>query len=438
VSAAGTFVADLRIVLRGSDFRRLFSTRLVSQASDGAFQAGLASLFFFSPQRAATATGVATAFGVAVLPYTLVGPFAGVLLDRWRRRQVLLVANAVRGVMVVGVAALVLGGVVGPLLYAVVLACVSVNRFFLAGLGACLPHVVPRHELVMANAVSPTSGTLVAMAGGGLGYGLRLLVGAGDRADGAVLLLAAGAYLTSSLLARRMHPDLLGPEGVATRVGWSGIGAALVGVARGLADGARHVRTRRRAFRALATIGVHRFAYGIATVASLLLCRNRLNDPADVEAGLRLLAAVVAVTGAGYAVAALLTPVGTRRMGAPAWIVSCLCLAALTNGALGVTLSVWLLLGGAFFLGLAAQGAKICVDAIVQDDVEDGYLGRVFSFYDVVFNAAFVAAAACAATLLPADGYSSVVYAGIAGLYLVTALAYGSRSRFAPVRVGAG
>ena len=184
MSAAGTFVADLRIVLRGRDFRRLFATRLVSQASDGAFQAGLASLFFFSPQRAATATGVATAFGVAVLPYTLVGPFAGVLLDRWRRRQVLVVANLVRALLVVGVAALVAVHVFGPLLVVAVLACLSVNRFFLAGLGASLPHVVPDDELVMANAVSPTwlvageesvgeGGVAAAGAGGadGLGQG---------------------------------------------------------------------------------------------------------------------------------------------------------------------------------------------------------------------------------------------------------------------------
>ena len=53
------------------------------------------------------------------------------------------------------------------------LACLSVNRFFLTGLGASLPHVVPRHELVMANAVSPTCGTLAALAGGGLAYAVR-------------------------------------------------------------------------------------------------------------------------------------------------------------------------------------------------------------------------------------------------------------------------
>ena len=156
--ASRSFVSDLRVVLQGRDFRKLFAVRLVSQASDGAFQVGLASLVFFSPERDATTTAAAMAAVVTVLPYTLVGPFAGVLLDVWQRRQVLLVANAVRALMVVGVAALVLWQGVGLPLYVAALACMSVNRFFLAGLGASLPAVVPRHELVMANAVSPTCG----------------------------------------------------------------------------------------------------------------------------------------------------------------------------------------------------------------------------------------------------------------------------------------
>src|SRR5919202_6720847 len=117
--AAATFVRDLRTVLRGAGFRQLFATRLVSQLGDGAFQVGLASFFFFSPERAATAGAAAAGFAGAILPYTVVGPFAGVLLDRWRRRQILLVANLVRSVLVVVAAGLVLDGVVDVRLYVV-------------------------------------------------------------------------------------------------------------------------------------------------------------------------------------------------------------------------------------------------------------------------------------------------------------------------------
>ncbi|HET9657130.1 MAG TPA: MFS transporter, partial [Kineosporiaceae bacterium] len=152
MNGARDLVSDLREVLRGKDFRKLFATRLTSQCGDGAFQVGLAGLFFFSPEHAATAAGIAAAFAVAVLPYSVLGPFVGVLLDRWRRRQVLLFGNAVRAVLALGIAGLVMDHVVGPALYVAVLACMSVNRFLLAGLGASLPHVVPARDLVMADA----------------------------------------------------------------------------------------------------------------------------------------------------------------------------------------------------------------------------------------------------------------------------------------------
>jgi len=142
-----SFAGDLRAVVRHRDFRRLFATRLTSQAADGMFQAALASLFFFSPERQTSAGSVAAAFATLLLPYSLVGPFAGVLLDRWRRRQVLVYANLVRAGMVLGVAALSAADVTGVPLYAAVLACLSVNRFFLATAQAVVPRLVPGQDL---------------------------------------------------------------------------------------------------------------------------------------------------------------------------------------------------------------------------------------------------------------------------------------------------
>jgi len=63
---------ELGELLRLRDFRKLFAVRLVSQTGDGMFEVGLASLFFFSPQNASTATGVAQAFAV-LLPVRSVG-----------------------------------------------------------------------------------------------------------------------------------------------------------------------------------------------------------------------------------------------------------------------------------------------------------------------------------------------------------------------------
>jgi MFS family permease len=428
VKQSGSYLGDLRTVLGGSDFRRLLTTRLISQAGDGAFQVGLASIFFFSPERAATTEAAALAFAVTLLPYTLVGPFAGVLLDRWRRRQVLLRSNLVRAAMVLAVAGLVTQGLVGLPLYLVVLACLSVNRFFLAGLGASLPHVVPADRLVMANAVTPTAGTLAVLFGAGAAYGVRSLLGARDQTDALVLVLAAVAYLGSAFAAGRMAPDLLGPD-PDDRAHAPATAEHLAQIGRELALSARHVRERRPAFHGLAAIGAHRVAYGLSTIATILLCRNYFNGADEVDAGLGLLAEVVAASGAGFAVAAVVTPAAVRSLGKTGWITTCFLGAAATEYLFTAWVTVPALVLGAFVLGVAAQGSKICVDAIVQEYVDDAFRGRVFAFYDVVFNAAFVAAALLAVLVVPEDGLSRWLYAAIASMYVVTAIGYAVAAR---------
>jgi MFS family permease len=94
------------------------------------------------------------------------------------------------------------------------------------------------------------------------------------------------------------------------------------------------------------------------------------------------------------------------------------------------------LLVASFVLGLASQGIKICVDTFVQAYVDDAFRGRVFSLYDVIFNVAFVAAAAVAAVVLPADGKSYPVLAAIAVGYVGTGLCYGWLTRNRSWRAG--
>lgn len=423
----GSFLADLRVVIRGVDFRRLFAVRLVSQAADGAFQVGLASLVFFSTDRATTPAAVAVAAVVTVVPYTLIGPFAGVLLDMWSRRQVLLAVNAIRATMVTAVAGMILTVGVGPAVYLTTLTCLSTNRFFLAGLGASLPHVVPRHELVMANSVSPTCGTVAAMLGGALGLGLRSMLSSVSSIDAVIdaviVMVAAGGYALAALLTLRLPRPLLGPERTAElRPGR--LTGVLRDLLRDLVAGARHVRERAGVLDALTAIGLHRIGYGVMTIAVMLLCRNHFSPPDDPDAGVALLAGVFAALGAGVVGAAVCTPMVTARIGTWRWIGFCLGTAAAVQASFVTGSARWLLYLGAFMVGMTGQSIKICVDSILQRDVEDTFRGRVFSFYDVIFNVALVSAAGLAVLVLPTDGYSPTVFTGVGVLFAVTGAGY--------------
>src|SRR3712207_233391 len=142
--------------------------RLTGQLGDGLFQAALFSAVFFNPERATSAAEAAAAFATLLLPYSVVGPFAGVFLDRWRRQRVLVNANLARaGAIVVFAGLLAVLGPTSPPVVALALVVVSANRFVLAGLSASLPHVVETRLLVTANSFSTTIGGGAAAVGGG-------------------------------------------------------------------------------------------------------------------------------------------------------------------------------------------------------------------------------------------------------------------------------
>jgi MFS family permease len=382
------------------------------------FQASLASAVFFNPDHQTDPKQAAAGFVVLLLPYSLVGPFAGVFLDRWRRQRVLVIGNIVRCALVIAAAVLLLvSGARGLGFDVAALAAVSVNRFYLSALSASLPHVVTRTQLVLANAVTTTSGTVIAAVGGGLGLAIRRWAGSGDGGSAVVAISSCVLYATSALIATAMPADLLGPKPRSTVP----IRTAVRRVAAGLVDGARHVAARPRSRRALIAICSSRLLFGMSTIGSLLLYRNYFTDQGFLRAGLVGLGQVFASAAIGYVVAAIVTPAAAARFGTATWITAMFGLAAITQLAFGLPFRMDLLLVGAFFLGASASGAKICVDTTVQEDIDDNYRGRVFSLYDTGFNLTFVVAAVIAAFSLPPNGKSYPVLVAISAGYALIA-----------------
>lgn len=415
-----------RGLLRRRWFRRLYATRLAAQCADGVFQTSLASAVFFNPDHQTDPKQAAAGFVVLLLPYSIVGPFAGVFLDRWRRQRVLVVGNVVRAVFVVAAAGLLLtGGPRGLGFDLAALAAVSVNRFYLSALSASLPHVVSRAELVLANAVTTTSGTVIAAVGGGLGLAVRRWAGSGDGGSAVVAISSCVLYATSALIATAMPADLLGPEPRSTVP----FLAAVRRVAIGLVDGARHVAARPRSRRALLAICASRLLFGMSTIGSLLLYRNYFRNEGVLRAGLVGLGQAFAAAAVGYVVAAVVTPAAATRFGTARWISAMFGLAAVTQLGFGLPFAMAPLLAGAFFLGASASGAKICVDTTVQEDTDDAYRGRVFSLYDTGFNLTFVAAAVVAAFALPPNGKSYPVLIAISAGYAAIGIGYGLSGR---------
>jgi MFS family permease len=419
-----SFIGDLRTVLASSGFRKLYLTRLSSQAGDGIFNAGLASYVFFNATSFPDPGAAAISFAVLYLPYSLIGPFAGVFIDRWSRRQILVWSALVRAVCVALTAVFIGTGTLGLPVWLAALVVLGVNRFFLSALSAALPHVVEGDELVMANSVGPTSGTVVAFVGGILGAAVHVASGGGHLGSAVTLLIGGLCYLLAGVAAMRMSRSSLGPApGEGTQPGQ--IGAELEHVVAGLAAGLREMWRSRPARGALTATSSHRFLYGILLLMSVLLYRNYFYRGDSGNTALAHFLPVLISSALGYGAAAWLTPLAKRRrIPQPAWIASLLVLGGVVTSVFGITFTqpAFVLIG--FVLGVVAQGIAISTTTILQQELADEFRGRVFSVNDMLYNVTFVLGAAISALFMPDTGHS-VAMLLIVGLgYLVAAAGY--------------
>lgn len=411
----------LRSVLASHDFRRLYSTRLAGQFGDGLLQSALATFVLFSPERQPDAVRVAAVFAILLLPYSIIGPFAGVLLDRWQRRNVLVRANLLKALLTIPVVVVVGAGQADLVLGFFVLLVLGVGRFILAGLSASMPHVVSGRELITGNALAPTSGTIAVGIGAVLGVGIRALAGGGDTGSQVVLISALVAYVVAAIIATRLAAFALGPDR----------GAPVDTFARvfhGLVLGARTLRDRVPARDIMVTIVANRLVFGVLTAGALLLVRGSLNSTDQADAALGDFALATAGAAVGAFLGAVATPAMTRRIGIGRWVG----IALIQGGVIGFGLLIatavrpdlLTLIAGATSIGFTGQSVKVCADTVLQREIPDDRLGRVFALFDMIVNVSLVAGITLTAFASPASGRFTWGFTLCAVLLLLTAAWY--------------
>ncbi|WP_040785101.1 MFS transporter [Nocardia pneumoniae] len=424
----------MRAALRESPgVSRLALVRFAGQFGDGMFQAALSGAILFNPERETDPLAIAAGFAVLLLPYSLIGPYAGALLDRWDRRIVLLVANVLRAVLIALVSAGLLAGIGETPLLLLALAVVGVSRFVLAGVSAALPRVLAQSWLVPMNSVFATVASGCAGLGAAAAVGMIGLIGAGDFASAITVAVSGAGSVVGAVLAAGFRHRVLGPASdAAAREN------TVHAIATGLRTGATAVWESVHVTTAMLGIGTHRIVFGVNTLIMVLVLRQAPVDGSGLSGGLVGFGVAIAATAAGMLVAAVVAPLLIPRLGRPRTVVAGLITAMLVQVTLvtpiafadsgGTQRAHELLLVGAFLLGLAGQTIKLTGDATMQIDIDDARRGEVFALQDTVFNITFVLAIAAAALVIPDDGRSlpvilagATVYgAGIAAIALNT------------------
>jgi MFS family permease len=409
-------VAVWRSVRSLPDFWRLLELRTASQFGDGLFQAGLAGALLFNPERAARPMAIAGAFAVLFLPYSLLGPFAGALMDRWDRRLVLVGANLGRLVSVALVGVCLAVGTGNVLVLCGALVVNGLARFVSSGLSAALPHVVPREQVVTMNSIASATSAIAAFLGATFMLIPRRLFGSGDTGAASIILLVTIPMLIALLLSLRFGAHVLGPDDTRRAIHGSVVYAVITGWMHGI----RTVRQRPTVAATLSGLAAHRMVFGLNTLVVLLLVRNGGAASVGALGGAMLF---LAATGTGSFLANVVTPPAVRRWRRYATANGALAIAAAVQLAgAGLQLAVMVVCG--FLLGAAGQVVKLCADTAIQVDVDDALRGHVFAVQDSLFWLAFIGAITAAAAVVPQDGHSPALVLAGTVLYLCGLVAH--------------
>lgn len=391
----------------------LLGSQSLAQAADGLAQAAFASVLVLDALNEGVPSRILALLALTLVPYSLIGPFAGVFVDRLERRTLMLWTNVVRAAVLLVFPAwstLLPGDI--PL-YAGILTILGLGRLWLTTKSAVLPLLIPVDELLRGNALSSGFGMVSALIGGAGGIALTGWAGS-DRA----LAVAGFLYGVAAGVSWRLHlPARPGPRTKEPLL------QAAAEVAAQLRSGAAEVWTQLRARLPLVAIFMSRtMAMFIAIVAVLVI---KIEFPgADGRIG-RLSAGAMSLGAAGIGafLGTLTAGFLGRRMSKPALMLVGFGVSGVGIVTLGGIPS---LVAVAFFTGIAGYGSfiiKVAVDAQLQQVLANAFHGRAFSLYDILYNLASVLAGIIVVAFVGTPLRTLVVLTGLVTLLLTGALA---------------
>lgn len=382
---------SVRDVLRIRDYRHLFAGQVVSDIGDGITL--LLVLLVINDLTGSNLALALMAIAEAVPAFT-VGLAAGVYVDRWDRRRIMLAADLLRAAIVL-MFGLVQSAALVPLLYLLGFTQASIGTFFRPARGALLPHIVPAEGLPAANSLAQGSQVI----GGVIGAGIAgLLFGVFGSAPIGFAIDAA-TFLVSFAFISRITASagaISGEEHAASR------GA---GMLTSIRAGFAVVRGSRVLVGIIMASTVTMLGLGAVNVLFVPLIVNELDVSATWMAGIDL-AQTVGMLGA----AALVTTL-VRRFAPTSIITLALAGVGICIGLMAAVSSVWQVLFILVAVGLCVTPLQAMVQTMVQTSAGDATRGRVVSLLQAAMSTASVASMAIGGVMADLTGVRAVYLA---------------------------
>ncbi|MGD0708729.1 MAG: MFS transporter [Anaerolineaceae bacterium] len=391
-------------VLANPEFRKLWIGQTISQIGDGLTT--LAMMIVINQLTGSTAALAGIAIALA-LPQLLFGMLAGVFVDRWDRKKLMIVSDILRGALII--ALIFVRDASGVwIFYVVGFLQAAVGTFFFPAKGALIPLIMDKELLLAANGLSQTTQVITGVVGSALA---GFLVGAAGSGWPAFSLDSISFFVSALFIARMIVPR------VAAEPSEGGAKA----VFSQLGEGVRFVFSRRMLVGVMVTFAITMLGIGAINVLFIPLLVQDLKVPTAMLGFVDAAQVIGMVLGGG------LVSTIASRLKANRIIVGGVVGLGVCVGAISIMHSIWLVYVALFFLGLCLTPVQATASTLMQKYVPNEKRGRAGSAINTAISVASVTSMALAGVLGDVLGVRNVfvlsglvvIVAGLMGAFLM-------------------
>jgi len=397
-----------RLVRGNRNFRRLWMAQIVSEIGDWFYTLSIYTLLL---QLTGRASSVALALVLQVLPQTLVGPTAGVVNDRIKRKYVMIAADLLRCLIVLAML-FVRSRSMAWLVYPLLVAETVMAAFFEPARSSVIPNIAARGEVLLANTLSSATWSINLLIGASVGGVVAAFFG-----RDAVFILNALSFLLSAILIGGMrfaepHAESAAPLRLCDLVDFSPV-----------IEGIRYIRSHKTLLPTVFAKAGELMIGPSWVIFTVMGAREfAVHRPGIDPAGGAVLGMSILLGGRG--IGALVGPVAgarwagrsDRRLGLGI-LFGYLTIAA-GYGVLGASRTVWMAAACAMLAHAGGSTVWVFSTTLLQLHTEDRFRGRVFAA-DLGFSMFTIAAGAYVCGRFVDWGVSTRVVASCTGLLMV-------------------
>lgn len=403
VRRLGRVAHDYHAVIRSQSYFPLWLGQLISSFGDTLHYIALVVLVF---QLTGQGLALAALVTAEIVPVLILGPVAGVIIDRFSRKSVLITADLFRAALALSL--------VWPQgawhTYLVAAGLAAAGTFFNPAVQAIIPALTSAEQRLAANSVSWSTAQLVQIVASAVVGGVVAFFGTGPA-----FFVNAASFVVSALLIARLHVPL--HAGQLDRSTKRGAGAYLRDARHGFAF-ALHDRF---VARLLLVQMLASFAVGATGALLVVLAERHLRLPAAGFAWL------IGAIGVGAFLGPLIPNTFARDYRNTRWLFAPYIIRGVGDVLLAIFTPLPIALALLFIYGLNTSTGMVVFSSTVQDAVPDRVRGRVFTLLDVTWSLLQLLSLALGGAFVDRVGIQPIywvdggllVFAGVLGLLLL-------------------